>query len=114
MAAQYGTFVLKGFSGRTYSVDCYLDDTATNPVRFDGGAGATATSPTFWTSPELTCLIDVIIAAATGQTKTQLSRNNAPTGNILRNSVQLASVTVRPDLRIVYPAGSQIMATQLA
>lgn len=114
MAAQYGQMVFVGVDGISRNVDIYFDDTATNPVRFDGGAGSSATSPTFWTCPIAGYLIDVVLAAATAQTKTQINRNNMATGAILRNSVYLASVVTRPPLRLPYNRGSQISMTQLA
>lgn len=114
MAAQYGmvSFIAQG--GRSYNVDVYCDDSAGDPVRWDGGAGASATSPTFWTAPENVMMTDVVLAAATAQTKTQVNRNNVGTGHILRNSVVLASVNTRPALRIPFGAGSQVSLTQLA
>lgn len=114
MAAQYGAMTLILANGVTRIVDLYCDDTATNPVRFDGGGGASATSPTSYTAPQNCMIADVILAAATGQTKTQVNRNNAATGDILRNSVHLASVATRPALRIPYNAGNLITMTQLA
>jgi hypothetical protein len=119
MAASYATALL-GFidrSGRivaTQPVDAYLDDVATNPVRFDGGSGAGATSPTEYTIPGPCFLIDFVLAGVTGQSKTQINRNNQSVGAILRNSVQLASVVVRPALRIPYGRGSKMTMTQLA
>lgn len=114
MAAQYGAATFVGRGGNSFSVDLYCDDTAGNPVRWDGGSGASATSPTFWTAPSDCIMIDFVLAAATGQTKTQINRNNLSTGNILRNSVYLASITTRPPLRVPYMAGNQVTATQLA
>lgn len=119
MAAQYGTAQFLAVQGRggiqkTYTRDLYFDDTAGNPVRWDSGAGATATSETSWTPSEPILLLDVCLAAATGQTKTQVNRDNQPTGNILRNSLHLASVVVRPQLRIPYGAGQRIAMVQLA
>lgn len=114
MAAQYGSVTLVMGRGDVRQVDAYFDDTAGNPVRFDGGGGASATSPTFYTVPRNCIVTDVVLAAATGQTKTQINRNNQPTGNILRNSVHLASVVTRPALRIMFAAGSNLSMTQLA
>lgn len=114
MAAQYGTVVLVTAMGNK-SVDAYFDDTAGNPVRFDGGSGASATSPDSYSIPGGGgVIVDVILAAATGQTKTQINKNNQATGVILRNSLHLASVVTRPQLMLSYRAGDQLTMTQLA
>lgn len=115
MAAQYAQMVLVSRNGQsTLNVDAYLDDTAGNPVRFDGGSGASATSPVQYTMPWNGYLVDFALAAATGQTKTQINRNNQSIGSVLRNSLYLASVTTRPGLKIPFAAGNLITMTQLA
>ncbi len=114
MAASYGQATLRTAMG-LQALDLYFDDGAGNPVRFDGGSGASATSPTFYTIPPGGgILVDVVIASATGQTKTQINRNNQATGVILRNSVYLASITTRPPLAVPFAGGSQLTMTQLA
>jgi len=115
MAAQYGcaVFVLPG--GVTMEKDLYFDDTAGNPVRWDGGSGATATSDTGFQIPvNGTTLIDIVLAAATAQTKTQVNRDNTPTGNMLRNSIHLASVVTRPPMRVTFNAGQKCTLYQVA
>ena len=115
MAAQNGIAVLLGLqSGQTYNISFYLDDTAGNPVRFSQAAKATATSPTEWTPPELVQLRDFIIAAASGQTTTQIVRNGQPTGDYLLNAVYLASITTRPPLNIMFGPVHKLGAYQLA
>lgn len=114
MAAQSAIFQFKGRSGMTYTLSAYLDDTAGNPVRFNQAGKAGATSPTEWTPPEPVALKDVIIAAATGQTTTQLVRNGQPTGDILLNAAHLASVTFRPALSVVYTPIAKVGAYQIA
>lgn len=116
MAAQSGVARFVGLqSGQTYNKQIYFDDTANNAVKFDAGAGAGATTgDSFWTPPELVQLVDFVLAAATGQTKTQLTRNGVPTGDILLNAIHLASITTRPGLSMTYGAGSKVGAIQLA
>lgn len=115
MASSYGSAVFRGLrTGMTYYKDIYLDDTAGNLVRWDAGSGANATSATEWVAPEPVALVDFCIASATGQTKTQLIRNQIPTGDILRNALQLSTVTYRPVLRVPFQGGVKIQAIQLA
>lgn len=114
MAASYGSALFKGRSGRTYYKDIYLDDTANNPVRWDAGNGASATSETSWLAPEDVVLLDVVIVAATGQTKTSIQGNGMQTGDILRNSVQLSTITFRPTLMVPFRAGTRVSMVQLA
>ncbi len=114
MAASYGSAIFVGASRRRYYKDVYLDDVAGAAVRWDAGAGASATSDTFMLPPENVVLIDVIIASATGQTKTQICRDNVPTGDILRNSLHLAAVVTRPGLSIPFGRGQKISMLQLA
>lgn len=114
MAAQSGIFTFKGKSGMRYSLSAYFDDTANAPVRFSAAGKAGATSAQDWTPPEVVALTDVILAAATGQTQTQLLRNGQPTGDVLLNAVQLASITFRPPLAVLYSPLTRVSAIQLA
>lgn len=114
MAAQSGVAMFRGVSGRKYSKAIYFDDVAANMVRWDGGQGASATSPLSWTAPEHISLIEVILAAATAQTKTSITRDGIPTGDTLLNALHLASVTFRPQLNIGFRRGRLIGAIQLA
>lgn len=114
MAAQSAIFHFKGKSLMSYTVSAYLDDTAGNPVRFNQAGKATATSPTEWTPPEVVALKDVIIAAATGQTQTQIVRNGQPTGDVLLNAVHLASIAFRPPLAVLFSPVAKVGAYQLA
>ncbi len=114
MAASYGSAIFVGQSRRRYYKDCYLDDSAGAAVRWDNGAGASATSDTFWIPPEGVVLVDLIIASATAQTKTQICRDNVPTGDICRNSLHLAAVTNRPALAVPFGKSQKISALQLA
>jgi len=114
MAAQNGVMSLIGQSGMTYSLSFYCDDSAGNPVRFNQAGKAGATSPTDWTPPESVVLVDFCMAAASGQTKTQIVRNGQPTGDILLNAMHLAAITTRPSLRIPFTPMAKLGAYQLA
>jgi len=112
MAAAQGIFQFVGRRG-TYSVSAHFDDTANNPVRFSQSGAASATSATDWTPPEPVILMDVILGSATGKTQTQILRNSQPTGDMLLNAVHLATVVVRPALRVAFNQVSKIGAIQL-
>lgn len=114
MAAQNGIASFRGKSGMTYSVSFYCDDTAGNPVRWSQAGKAGAGSPTDWTPPEPVVMFDFVLAAATGQTTTQVARNGQPTGDYLLNAVYLASITTRPPLSIVFTPLAKVGAFQLA
>lgn len=112
MAAQYGVATFKG-KGGTYSVQIYFDDTAGNPVKFDVGGGDAAKGAEEWRPPAPCVLTDVLIAAATGQTKTTINRAGARIATLL-NAVHLASVVTRPSLAIVFGPAVPISANQVA
>jgi len=114
MAATSGMVILAGRSGRGYAKNIYFDDTAGNLVRWDGGAGASATSPDNYVTPEECRMVDIVLAAATGQTKTQVNINDRGTGDILLNALYLAAIVTRPRPAIIFPAGSKITMVQLA
>lgn len=114
MAAQNGVATFKGKSKMTYSVSFYLDDTAGNPVRWSQASKASATSPTDWQPPEPVVLTDICIAAASGQTTTQMTRNGIPTGDYLLNAVHLAAITFRPVLAIPFNPIHRAGAVQVA
>lgn len=113
MAAQTGEAIFQTPNGRICK-EVYFDDTAGNAVRWDGGSGAGAASPTEWITPYPCKLVDLILAAATGQTQTQLNRNDAGTGQIVLNAIHLASVTFRPVLGTSYNKGDKVTMIQLA
>jgi hypothetical protein len=114
VAAQNGVMMCKGRSGQTYNVSLYFDDSANNPVRFSGYGKAGATSPTEWSAPEDCVLMDLCIAAASGQTTTQLLKNSQPTGDIFLNAIILASIVSRPPVRILYRKDERVGAVQIA
>lgn len=114
MAASYGSAIFVTPQGEVLYKDIYLDDSAGAPVNFDGGSGASTTSPEAWTAPGNCRLVDLCIASATGQTKTQVNINDRGTGTIVRNALHLSTVTNRPRLGTTIPAGAKVTMIQLA
>ena len=115
-APEYGTFVFKGLqSGRIYNVDIYFSDVADALINFDGGAGASSTSPTSFTAPEQVMLIDVaIVTGGTDTKKLQIMRNNQPTGDFLRHTQHLNTSPARSPVMLGFRAGTEVRAIQKA
>ena len=113
---QYGTMVLAGTrSKRIYNVDVYFSDVADALVRWDAGAGASATSPQSWTAPEPVLLLDFAIVTGTADTtKIQVLRNNQPTGDFLRYTMHLTSLANRAATRLGFNQGTEVRAIQKA
>jgi len=114
MAASYGAVTFERPNKSKFVKDVYFDDTAGAAVRWDEGSGASATSATYFQPREWCGITDVVIATATGQTKTSIVVNGVPSGTILRNSVHLASVVTRPELGLVVAPFSELKMIQLA
>lgn len=113
MAAQKGVMTIMK-QGVVYPVQFYLDDTATNLVRWDSGAGAGASSATHISDPYGFIIKDICIAAATGQTQTSISINGKALGAYLLNAVHLASITNRPQLHIPVAPNTKLEMIQVA
>jgi len=115
-APQYGTIVLIGLrSQRIYNVDVYFSDVVDGLANFDGGAGASATSPTSFTCPEEVILTDMsIVTGMTDTTKVQVLRNNQPTGDFLRFTQHLTTSPARSPIRIGFRGGTELRCIQKA
>jgi hypothetical protein len=115
-APQYGTFTFIGArSGRIYNVDAYFSDVAEASVKFDGGGGASSTSPDSWTPAEPVLLVDqAIVTGMTDTTKIQLLRNNQPTGDFLRYTQHLTTSAFRSPVKLGFASGVQVRAIQKA
>lgn len=115
-APEYGTFVFVGLqSQRIYNVDCYFSDVADALINWDGGAGASATSPTSFTAPEDLILTDIaVVTGGTDTKKFQLLRNNQPTGDFIRHVPHLTTNPARPPLRLGFARGTEVRAIQKA
>ena len=95
---KYGTMHLVGIqSKQTYAKDIYVSDVAGGLLRWDAGAGASATSTEEWRAPEAVVLTDYVQITGTADTeKLQLTRNGIPTGDFLRYSAHLSTLNNRP------------------
>jgi len=113
---QYGTFQFVGvLSRKTYTKDVYVSDVANATVKFDGGTGASSTSPGYWRTPEPVVLRDYSQVTGTADTtKIQLVRNGVQTGDVLRYAIHLTTLNNRPGLNIPFMKGDEISAIQLA
>lgn len=112
---QYGQMIFLGQSGKTYAVDLYVSDVNAGLINWDGGAGAGASSPTYWTAPENVTLVDYSQITGTADTeKIRLTVNGRPLMNVLRYAVHLNSLNNRPKLSIGFRAGSQIAGIQIS
>ncbi|GAH96490.1 unnamed protein product [marine sediment metagenome] len=115
-APEFGVFTFQGLqSGRIYNVDMYFSDVVDALVNWDGGAGASATSPDSFTAPENLLLIDIaIVTGGTDTTKLQILRNNQPTGDFIRHTTHLTSVALRSPIRLGFARGTEVRAIQKA
>jgi len=114
--AFYGVLIAKGVrTGKTYSVDMYFSDTANENVKFDSGAGASASSPEFKTFPEPVVIEDIALqSGASNTTKMRLVVNGTPQPDVFRYSVHLETLNNRPRLNIGIKEGSMLSFLQLA
>lgn len=115
-APEYGTFTFLGVrSRRIYTVDIYYSDVADALINWDGGAGASATSPDSFTAPEDLLLTDIaVVTGGTDTKKYQLLRGNQPTGDFIRHVPHLTTNANRPQLSLGFRTGTQIRAIQKA
>lgn len=112
MAASSGMLTFKG-RAQTYSINFYIPDAVADVIRFDAGAGASATSPDFKTFPEDVVLTDVAALAAPTATRVRFTVNGAPTQQICLYSANLYNNNARPIFALPIPAGSRLGGIQL-
>lgn len=114
-APRYGTLVFQGVSGQNYFVDCYISDVVGASGTFDSGAGAGASSETFWTAPENCTLIDFSVATGlTDTTAGRLTANGRPLQSVVRWANHLNSLATRPALNTGFAAQTRVGIIQLA
>lgn len=115
-APEYCTFIFMGMqSRRIYNVDVYYSDVADALINWDGGAGASATSPESFTAPEDLLLTDIaVVTGGTDTKKFQLLRNNQPTGDFIRHVPHLTTNPNRPQLSLGFRRGTEVRAIQKA
>ena len=107
--------VFVGRSGKTYSLDLYVSDVNGALINWDGGAGASATSPTFWIAPEDCVLRTFSMVTGTADTeKIRLVADGKPTAHTLRYDVNLSTIATRPPLNVGFKGGTQVSAFQIS
>lgn len=113
--AEPGTLLFMTLSGKTIPIDIYVSDVDAAMVNLDGGAGASATSPTTYIIPAHGSIVDFsIVTGNTVTTKLAVMRDNVDTGAKLRSSIHLTTIAARPKLNIPFQAGSQLSLIQRA
>ncbi len=114
-APQYATATFKGVSGASYTVDIYCSDVVAGLVNFDSGAGAAATSETFWTAPENCHLVDFsILTGMTDTTVLRITANSRPLQSTVRYANHLNTLNSRPHLDTGFAASTRVGFIQLA
>lgn len=115
-APQLGTMVFAGIaSGQAYNKDIYHSDVVAGLVNFSSGGAAGVGTQEHWRPQEDVLLVDYsILTGMTDTTNLQLTRDAVPTGDILRYANHLNTLNSRPRLNVVFPAGSEVRANQLA
>lgn len=109
MAANAGTIVLVGKSGKTYTVDAYVPDAVATFLGLNASGLAASTSPTTWRVPEDCLIKDISIGAAPTAVGAILQRNNTnENGATVRWANQLAANPNRMKLNIPIYAGDFI------
>lgn len=113
VTATYGTATFIGQSGKTYSVDLYIADVVATAVKFDAGAGASATSLPFWRVPERCRLVDLaIVTGPTVMTTLVLTANGAPTGQRYRIAQYLNTLATRSPVNVGFEQGTNFGFTE--
>jgi len=100
-------------TGQSYNVDCAVPDAVATQWTFDDGAGATTTSPAWYSFPEDVMLIDISMAAAPTATRGRITSNGVPSGNVIRYVSHLYSLNNRPRIGVKVKAGNRVGIVQL-
>jgi hypothetical protein len=113
MAAQAGTLVLVGQSGRTYTLDAYVPDGVATFFGLNASGLAASTSPTTWRAPEACKIVDFSIGAAPTAVGAILQLNNTnANGGTIRHANQLAANPSRMKLNLPVRGGDFISFLQ--
>jgi len=108
------SFTLTGRGG-SKSLDAYVSDVAGANVRFDSGAGASATSDTFYIAQADGVITRFSMVTGTADTtRISIVLNGVQIGSILRYDVNLTTLANPQQLAIPFKAGDKISAIQLA
>jgi hypothetical protein len=106
-----GSIICVGRSGNTYSKQTWFTDGVGAQMRFDQGAGVSATlGDTFATFPEDVAITDIVVSTTATPTATtfRLTLNGTPTSQMFVVAGQLTSVAFRPQLRLPIPASARL------
>lgn len=113
MAASAGTLLLRGKSGKSYTVDLYVPDAVSTFLTFNGNGLAASTSPNNYRVPEDVVIEDISIAAAPTAVGATLIVDSAHlNGGTIRWANQLSSLNNRTKLAIGLRTGSIIQFEQ--
>lgn len=110
-AGTIGSIITLGRSGNTYCRQAWFTDAAGASMRFDQGAGVSATlGETFTTFPEDIAITDIVITTTgtPAATTFRLTLNGAPTSQMFVVAGQLTSTAFRPALRLNVPYGARL------
>lgn len=110
-AGTIGSIICVGGSGNTYTRQAWFTDAAGASMRFDQGAGVSATlGETFTTFPETVAIRDIVITTTgtPAATTFRLTLNGAPTSQMFVVAGQITSVAFRPMLNLQIPYGSRL------
>ena len=110
-AGTIGSIIAVGRSGNTYCKQAWFTDAVGSQMRFDQGAGVSATlGDTFATFPEDVAITDMVITttATPAATTFRLTLNGTPTSQMFVIAGQLTSVAFRPPLRLPIPSGARL------
>lgn len=115
-APQLGSLFFRGVNSKSsYAVDVYFSDVANAMARFDAGAGASATSPDFYTFPEPVILEDFsVVTGLTDTTKIRLVGDGKPSSQVLRYALHLTTLNNRPRLTVGVQSSHRFSLIQLA
>jgi len=112
-APQTGTCTFVGQSGAYYSVDMYISDVVGGLTNWDSGAGASATSETFWTAPENVTLVDFsIITGLTDTFTLRLTANGRNLQSLIRHANHLNTLPFRTVLNTGFAAQTRVAMIQ--
>jgi len=106
-----GTILCIGKSGATYARQTWFPDAAGSSLRFDQGAGVSASlGETFTSFPEDVFIRDIAITAGGTPAATffRLTLNGSPTSQQFAVAGNLTSVAFRPQMNLPIPYGSRL------
>jgi hypothetical protein len=113
-ATTTNVFVFQGRSGRIYTINAAISDVVGAAVTFNANGAAAAGSNQYWRCPEPVVLTDAAFitgpTVAAGMIMTQDGAVVA--GSALLLAGQLNTLATRVALKVAFPAGSLIGATQ--